>query len=67
MGYRWAVYFAWNDGVEDSFNCETAKERDKNIRWMIESGNFSMIKYCRIYANGEYGVDKVVFDNAHDA
>ena len=32
---RYAVYFIWNDGTEDSFNVDSAKERDLNINEMI--------------------------------
>lgn len=39
MGY--AVYFAWNDGFEDSFNVENAKDRDMNIKEMIARGDLS--------------------------
>lgn len=60
--YRWAVYFTWNDGTEDTFNVETAKERDKNIREMIHRGDFKEIRYCRIYASGEYGIDKIAHE-----
>ena len=52
---RYAVYFIWNDGFEDSFNVDSAKERDLNIKEMIERKDFQEISYCRIYANGEYG------------
>lgn len=55
MKYRYAVYFTWNDGVEDSFNVYTAKERDMEIKEMILRNDFKEIRYCRIYANGEYG------------
>ena len=57
MRYRWAVYFTWNDGTEDSFNCTDAKERDMNIKEMIARKDFKAISYCRIYADGEYGKD----------
>ena len=60
MVYRYAVYFTWNDGFQDSFNCETAKERDENIKEMIARKDFKHIRYCRIYASGEYGIEKVV-------
>ena len=56
MKYRYAVYFTWNDGFEDSFNVYTAKERDMNIREMIKRKDFKEISYCRIYSNGEYGM-----------
>ena len=62
MDYRYAVYFTWNDGTEDSFNVYDAKERDINIREMINRKDFKRISYCRIYADGEYGVDKVVYE-----
>jgi len=52
---RYAVYFIWNDGTEESFNAADAKDRDVNIKDMIERGDFKEISYCRIYANGEYG------------
>lgn len=52
--YRWAIYFTWNDGFKDTFNCETAKERDMNIKDMIKRGEFKEIEYCRIAADGEY-------------
>lgn len=58
--YRWAIYFTWNDGTDDSVNAENAKERDAYVKDMLGSGNFKSIKYCRIYASGEYGVDIIV-------
>ena len=60
MKYKYAVYFTWNDGVEDSFNVFDAKERDTNIKDMIKRGDFKAIRYCRIYSNGEYGKEIVV-------
>ena len=57
---RYAVYFIWNDGTEDSFNVDSAKERDLNINEMIARKEFKRISYCRIYANGEYGKIKYV-------
>ena len=62
MEYRYAIYFTWNDGFQDSFNVYTAKERDMNINEMIRRGDFKAIRYCRIYKNGEYGIDKVVYN-----
>ena len=55
MRDKYAVYFIWNDGFEDSFNVKDAKERDLNIKDMIRRKEFKHISYCRIYANGEYG------------
>lgn len=53
---RYAVYFRWSeDNFEDSFNVDSAKERDMNIKEMIERNEFNSIEYCPIYANGEYG------------
>lgn len=57
---RYAVYFMWNDGTEDSFNVDSAEERDMNIKEMITRGEFKHISYCRIYANSEYGKIKYV-------
>ena len=59
---EWAVYFTWNDGVEDSIIADSTKDRDTDIKEMISRGDFKYIAYCRIYANGEYGIDKVVLD-----
>lgn len=53
---RYAVYFTWkNDGMRDSFNVDSAKERDFNLRDMIARGEHKDISYCPIYASGEYG------------
>ena len=60
MKNKYAVYFTWNDGFEDSLNVSDAKERDMNIKEMIERKDFKAISYCRIYASGEYGMRKVV-------
>lgn len=55
---KYAIYFTWKDGTEDSFNVESAKERDFNIKEMIGRKDFKSIEYCPIYANGEYGINK---------
>ena len=60
MKDRYAVYFTWNDGFEDSFNCSNAKERDNNIKEMISRKEFKSISWCRIYSNGEYGKETKV-------
>lgn len=52
---KYAVYFTWKDGFEDTFNCDSAKDRDLNIKDMIIRNDFKRIEYCKIYANGEYG------------
>lgn len=59
-GMKYAIYFTWNDNFQDSFNVESAKERDLNIKNMISRKEFKEISYCRIYANGEYGKIKKV-------
>ena len=53
--HRFAIYFTWNDGTEDSFNVDSKEVRDLNIKNMIERNEFKSISYSRIYANGEYG------------
>ena len=58
---RYAIYFIWNDGFEDAFNVDSAAERDMNIKEMISRGDFKEIRYCRIYANGEYGKGKTAY------
>lgn len=57
---KYAVYFTWNDGFEDAFNVDSAKERDMNIKEMIERKEFKEIRFCKIYANGEYGKETKV-------
>lgn len=52
---KYAVYFTWNDGTEDSFNATDAQERDISIKEMKARRDFKEINWCRIYANGEYG------------
>lgn len=54
--YRYAIYFTWNDGTEDSINVYDAEERNFNIKDMIERGDFKEISWCKIYSNGEYGI-----------
>lgn len=60
---KYAVYFIWNDGFEDSFNVDNAKERNMNIKNMLERKEFKAISYCPIYKNGEYGLTKEVLMN----
>lgn len=60
MRYKYAIYFTWNDGTEDTFNCESAKERDLNIKNMIKRKEFKSIEWCKIYASGEYGINHKV-------
>lgn len=59
---KYAVYFTWNDGFEDTFNCKDAEDRDLNIREMIARNEFRKISYCRIYKNGEYGKRQIIID-----
>lgn len=57
---RYAIFFTWNDGFRDSFNTESAKERDFNIKEMLKRKEFKKISYCKVYANGEHGTDIIV-------
>lgn len=52
---KYAIYFTWNDGTEDSFDAIDAKDRDLNIKEMIERKEFKRISYSKKYANGEIG------------
>lgn len=52
---RYAIYFTWNDGTEDSFNTVSAKDRDFNINNMLKRKEFKHIAYSPIYTSGEYG------------
>ena len=55
---KYAIYFTWkDDGFQDTFNVDNAQDRDMNIKDMIQRGDFSEIRYCKIYANGEYGIE----------
>ena len=60
---KYAIYFTWNDGTEDTFNVDTAKYRDLNIKNMLELNKFKNISYRQIYKNGEYGKQTVVYSN----
>lgn len=60
---KYAIYFTWNDGTEDTFNVDTAKYRDLNIKNMIELDKFKRIAYRPIYKSGEYGQRTVVYSN----
>ena len=60
---RYAVYFTWNDGTEDTFNCDSALERNMNIQNMINRDEFKYIAWCKIYASGEYGKLIIVKNN----
>ena len=57
---KYAIYFTWKDGVEETFSVYDAKARDWNINEMITIKDFTNISYCKIYANGEYGKRKEV-------
>lgn len=52
---KYAIYFTWNDGTNDSINCDNALDRDLNIKGMLERKEFCKISWCRIYKSGEYG------------
>lgn len=58
---KYTVYFTWYDNTEDSFNCDNRKECHDNIMDMLKhSSDFKSIKYCKLYANGEHGLDRIV-------
>lgn len=57
---KYAIYFTWNDGDKDSFNVNSAKERNIAIKDMMNRKEFKQISYCKIYSNGEYSKRKVV-------
>lgn len=59
---RYAIYFIWNDGVQDSYNVSSAKERDFNLKSLKSRDEFVYIAYSPIYASGEYGKRVVVLD-----
>jgi len=60
---KYAIYFTWLDGTEDSFNVDTAKYRDENINNLLNRKSFKYIAYCPIYRTNEYGKRRVVYDN----
>ena len=53
MRYKYAIYFTWNDGFKDTFNVYDAKERDMNIKEMIDRKDVKSISFRRIDAKGE--------------
>ena len=57
---RYALYWTWNDGFEDTAIVYSAKERDVNIKDLIDRKEFKAISYCPIYVNGEYGARTIV-------
>lgn len=59
---RYAVFFTWEDGFKDSFNCENAEERDLNIKDMFNRKEFIYIAYEKIYQSGEHGKRIAVLD-----
>ena len=59
---RYCIYFTWKDGTRDSINVDSAKERNLNIKDMLDRDEFSHISYCPIYNSGEYGMEKVVLE-----
>lgn len=52
---KYAIYYSWNDGTKDSFNVDSAKERDFHIKNLLEWSAISKVSYCKIYSSGEYG------------
>ena len=57
---KYAIYFTYKGGTEETFNVYDAKARDWNINEMTATKDFTNISYCEIYASGEYGERKVV-------
>lgn len=57
---KYAIYFEWKDGFKDTFNVDSAKERDLNIKDMLYRNDFKNISYCIIYNSGEYGKEIIV-------
>lgn len=58
--HKYVIHFTWNDGTEDSFNVDSAKDRDLNIKNMLFRNEFKSISYNKIYSSGEYGKRKVI-------
>lgn len=52
---KYAIYFSWNDGIKNSFNVKSAKERDFHIKNLLNMSDISKVSYCKIYSSGEYG------------
>ena len=40
---RYALYFVWNDGTKDSFNVNSARERDLNIIEVVDTATMDTI------------------------
>ncbi len=52
---RYAIYVTYIGGLEDSCNCVNAEDRDGCIKFYSKRKYIKEIKYCPIYASGEYG------------
>ena len=61
---RYAIYAKTNDGMIDSVNVESAKERDITVNAHIKTAKeigLLWLCYCKIYKSGEYSPGKVAW------
>lgn len=56
---KYAIYWTWKeDGQKDSDNVTGRKQLDSFLSDLLSRKElFSEICYCKIYANGEYGIE----------
>lgn len=52
---KYAIYFKYNDGFEDSIIVNGACDRVLTIKDMIDRREFNAIAWSKIYKSGEYG------------
>ena len=45
---RYALYFTWNDGTKDSFNVNSARERDLNIIEVVDTATMETVNEYEI-------------------
>ncbi len=57
---RYAIYFTWNDGYQDSFNVDNVKDLDMSLKELLSYIQIKSISYCSISADGEYSKRKYV-------
>ena len=57
---KYAIYFTYKGGTEETFDVYDAKTRDWNINEMTARKGFTNISYCKVYTNGEHGERKEI-------
>jgi hypothetical protein len=51
---KYAVYFKWFDGTEDTFNCDNRDDMLLNVRTIKRNGDQKLTGVSKILKSGEY-------------